>query len=858
MRCAVTFAKIVQHGNKHLNIYNEVTNYPDYTFSASTTRLAASAILLAAGTYTLSAEAEGVTCKVYTYADEQAAGVFPAAGEGELPFTFTLPEARRVSVNFAYEGWGDAEITPDAVTNAVICEGTTPTDTDVWETVALHPHELADSDTIAQAVNSKMSVPLKIFPGFEAWQFCEKTTTYVQIIDLDRDSDRCIFRGRVSAITDSMDDSGLMYQDVTCVSALDFLEDTSVFDSNYHGYLQNLIPAMVSVHNTAVGGDDLRKFSYSVTGNAYYSKGGTVYGSCYSVLSAMLTGGEMRKYSGDYLSPGAYTMEFRESFAGGVNTLEIAESFGQTVDTAILIGDNLRSIRVEKALQDVIYTQVCAVSGVNSDGVRRCTWATNDEMYARYGGGHVLTVSNDSIKCTAAVREETQYSAAYYAMLAALKEFAEEEAAKLSAVPLKLTISAADLAEMGYAGYERFEVGSSYPVICPPLGLNGKPMRITALKRRLCDGRIEQITIETGTHVNNSPSSLSAMLARLDELNRQISDSVEEQVEIAQTIAEEVVDEQTDGVKIRLQHPQGYGEVPHLNIVIDGDGRTDLYADDYLIGGSGGYAIVGLTKSQYDALETYSSTTIYIVNNSGTIEMYVGTQRITSQGGGGATIETAAVLTSEQMTEWAPEHELLPVEFRGSAAVYYAQAPSRLVIQGQRALFNVAENQMTAADIMSELTYEFRDGTRQKFKAYITVMNPTSVKLEAALFDISGASESRIGYGASSSGGWYQLPSGWSSLKIGFAVHVSSYYLNDIEELAPHYAVKMYVFADGVMCGSGQLVPGITGMKFDFSGVTPVTDFGSAAERGFASGISRRTEPSYSANNNNEEEGGDE
>ena len=695
----------------------------------------------------------------------------------------------------------------------------------VWETVALRPDELDDSDTIAQAVNAKTSVTLRILPSFEAWQFCEKSITYVRVIDLDRDSDRIIFRGRVSEITDSMNDSGALYQDITCVSALDFFEDTSFFANDSTGYLvkptdpaDGLIPVgIVGNHNSAVGSDTFRRFSCEITGNAYYAKGGTVYGSRYSVLSAMMTGGDLRRYTGGGIAAGAYTMEFRESFSGDINTLQIAEKFGRTVDTAILIGDNLRNIRVEKALQDAVYTRIRAVSGVNSDGSREFAYATNDEMYTKYGGGRELLVVNDDIKCTAPMYERTAYgttarTAANLAMLAALEEFAEQEAANLSDPPVKLTISADDLAEMGFKGYEPFEVGNSYPVICPPLGLNGKPMRITALRRRLCDGRVEQITVEAGKKVVKSSSSLSAMMSRLEELNRQVSDNAAEQVEIIDS----KIGEQSGGLKTNP-----------------------------------------LTQDEFDAITTKDNNTIYYVDNNGNISIYKGNTHISTGGGGDEpTIETAVVLTSGQMTEWAPEHALVPVEFRGSAAVYYAQAPARLVIQGQLALFGMTDSQVTVNDIMSELMYEFRDGDRQKLKLFIRTMTETSIGVSAALYDVTGTAETLIN--AQSNSYTFYLPSGWRSLKVGFAVHVSEYYLNADEQIAPHYGIREYAFADGVKCtGTNGVIsypqPGLSGQKFDGAGVTQ-TDFGSDAERGFACGISRRTEPSYGDGDDEEEE----
>lgn len=689
----------------------------------------------------------------------------------------------------------------------------------VRETVALHPHELADSDTIAQAVNSKMSVTLRTLPSFEAWQFCEKSITYVRIIDLNRDSDRIIFRGRVSEITDSMDDSGALYQEVTCVSALDFLEDTSFFAHDSTGYLVNptdptegLIPVgIVGNHNSAVGNDTFRRFSCEITGNAYYAKGGTVYGSRYSVLSAMMTGGDLRRYTGGGIAAGAYTMEFRESFSGDINTLQIAEKFGQTVDTAILIGDNLRSIRVEKALQDAVYTRIRAVSGVNSDGSREFVYATNDEMYAKYGGGRELLVVNDDIKCTAPMYERTAYgttarTAANLAMLAALEEFAEQEAANLSDPPVKLTISAVDLAGLGFTGYEPFEVGNSYPVICPPLGLKGKPMRITALKRRLCDGRVEQITIEAGKKVVKSSSSLSAMMSRLEELNRQVSDNAAEQVEIMDS----KIGEQSGGLKTNP-----------------------------------------LTQDEFDAITTKDNNTIYYVNDNGNISIYKGNTHISTGGGGDEpTIETAVVLTSEQMTEWAPEHALVPVEFRGNAHVYYAQPPAKIVIQGQRGLFG--SQTITTSDLAAEIAFDFiqnEQTVRQKLKAFVASFSYTNsnlvIQLGVACYDITGAAEVLVGFGTVSQSAALALP--LSSVSIGLLLVVESLTAQDPEELVPQCRVRV-----GYISGQNQgfwNAPSITGSLFN--GAFAV-DFGSDAERGFASGIARRTEPSYDSDESEE------
>ena len=831
MRCAVTLEKIVRYGDKHPPVYMGYTNYPAYEWLVTpthNTRVHTAAVSLPAGTYTVSATLSGdITCKVYTYVNRTAAGVFPASGEAELPYTFTLTEARSVAVDFAFAGWGDDVITLEDVTNAVISEGEGG-DADVWETVVIRPDEMPDSDSIAQALNSKTSVTLRILPQFEAWGFAEKSITYVRVIDLDRTSDRVIFRGRVSAITDGMDDSGRIWQNVVCASALDFLEDTELIQENFVGAL---VPVgiitrgvvsdeIVADHNGDV--DDFRKFAYSVTGNAYYMKGGMVYGTKYSALVTMLTDGYLRKYVNGIRRPGEYTMEFREDFSGDVNTLEIAERFGQTVDTAIMTGDNLRSIRVEKAVQDAVYTSVTVMSGVCSDGLRHYVGAKNDEMYSKYGSGRRLIVVRDDIKCTAAVFEDVwisgihypnHHTEAYETMMSALETAAKAEAAKLSEPPVKMTISAVDLAAMGYSGYEPFEVGNSHPVICPPLGLDGKLMRITQIKRRLSDGRIESLTVENGEGTVKSLNTLSAQLARLDELNRQLSDSAADQADIAQTI----VNEQ-----------------------------------------NGGLALSPLTQEEFDDIEEKDENTIYYVDDDGVISIYKGDTHI-STGEGGGTIENACVLTSEQMTEWAPEHELVPVEFRGSANVYYSGTPAYVVIQGQRAYFGALNTAtVTPDDIMSELTFSFTTGARQKMTAFIAQMDTEKIYLGIRLDDVSGTAAQLISV-ARHSAYWWITP-GTTSVKFGFTI--SCLRLTDSgsgDELVPVYWINMYLFCNNALAsyGGGDATQIISQTGTLFTNHYNIK-FGSTAEEHYASALTRRTEPSYPTDEDDEEEEGGE
>lgn len=859
MRCAAIFTKITRHGDINLGMpYSE-----QHVGESHYVRTANDRCFLPAGRYTVSAAIgirKPVTVQVIAMRDEGGYDTLPAAGKASLPYTFDIAEARSLRFEFGIgEEWADEDIeTAGAVTNVIVHDENGSTN-DEYETRALHPGEISDSSVIAQAINSKSSITLEIYPDFDVWGFCERSITYVTVLDLDKSSDRTIFRGRVLAVSDVMDSGGKVYQTITCVSSADFLED---FPSPSFGSRRRLRTVLTeTLERFSQNVDDFRKIytdsnsfpTYQNNRDIYTYDVESQYATTFSAINRLLTSGDNLKIgTQDEQSiawfPGTLAVEWRERYQNGKTFFDISERFGTNCDTAFVIGENLSDIRIEKNTDGGIYTAIRAYTGVNSDGYRESFTAYNYAMAARYGTGRTLVLQNDAIRCTAPKYEKTEwgtttYTDAWVAMVEAVTAYAKQEARKLSEPPIKITLTAVDLATMGFSGYEPFEVGNRHPLVYPPGGYFGQKVRITGIRRQLSGGKIEQITIEAGKKVVRSSSSLSAMMSRLEELNQQISDNAAEQVEIAQTVAEEIVEEQTDGVKIKLSHPQGYGEVQHLNLVTDENGRTDLYADEYLIGGSGGYSILGLTKAQYDALETYSNKTIYVVDNSGTTEMYVGDQLITQKGGGGATIETATVLSSEQMTEWAPEHALVPVEFRGNAHVYYAQPPAKIVIQGQRGLFG--SQTITTSDLAAEIAFDFTQNeqtVRQKLKAFVASFsysnNDLVVQLGVACYDITGAAEVLVGFGTVSQSAALALP--LSSVSIGLLLVVESLTAQDSEELVPQCRVRV-----GYISGQNQgfwNAPSITGSLFNG---TFAVDFGSDAERGFASGIARRTEPSY-------------
>lgn len=603
MRICALFEKILSYGDKTWD-YGRLgrINYPGHGIAIMYPPTAISTYWcwLPAGTYTVSATLSGnITCKVYTYdTDLQAAGMFPADdSEGVLPYTFTLTETRQIGITFAYAGWGDTEMSAAAVTDIHVHNTISPQTGEVSETILLRPDEIAADDSLAQAINSKSTLKLMIYPQFEAWGFCEQTITYVTALDLDKAEDRVIFRGRVSGIQSRMDSSGRYVQEITCGSAVSFLEDTYSEIGSVGNSLQTVVDLWLIGsaggqygHNSQLDGQNdviRRGFVPGSIGTASVN-GFIDMDTTYSTLHDLVSGSSHLSHGGE----SGYKMEFRERYYHGLNYIDILEKIGVHKNEPIKIGENLKEIRFERGITEGYYTRVCMRSGVNSDGYRNRAFATNQDMAVKYPTCTKYMVA-DEIKCTAPrYNDYGQETVEYAQMLSWLGARARAEAAKLGNPYVKITLSAVDLARIGMDGYDGFELGNYHPCVCPKLGLFGDEVRITAIRRNLADGKTAELTVEAGERLDGdkSSSTLSGQLSRISRIEQRLDSDSAAQTEI------------TDG---------------KITTALDGN------------------RVRRLTKSEYDALESYDSTVLYNVDNNGTNELYIGADHISSGGGGG-------------------------------------------------------------------------------------------------------------------------------------------------------------------------------------------------------------------------------
>ena len=818
MRCAVTLSNLTNRAPK---VYPTCSQYYDYILNVG-------GGFFAAGTYTVTAdlqpeEGKTITCYVAVYDDGDFYNrvIIPTTGEAELPFTFTLSAVKRVQVFFGYEGFRSAaygegeDIATSAVTNVKVAEVGKP-EADIYETVGISPEEIADSDVMAQALNSKTSCSLRVLPSFESWGFAVRGLSIVRIYDLDLPSDRCIFKGRVSAISDIMDTNGAIAQELTCVSAADFLEDSAFSDNIAEQNLSTWISTLFAQHNGNM--DTARKLTPSVSGSAVVSSGSDyICKSNYGIFNEVMS----EKYLRENNAKAKY--EWRERYQNDTVYIDIAAKIGSDKDTAIVIGENLKNIKVDRMTDGGIYTAVCAVSAVNADGYRYSLTVANDEMYTKYGGGRELVIVNDNIYFVGKGGRDYQPSGGYSwyntpateAMIAALRAWAEQEAAKLSDPPITITLAAADLAAMGYTGYERFEIGNSYPVVCPPVGLYGQMLRVTGIKRRLSDGRIEQITIAKGETAGNAKSgTLSTQLSRLVYANAAATTDDDSKLV---TITDQKIETQTDGVKTLRITRNGYGSIYH-----DPD-------------------------------------TLYIIDDDGEKSMALGDDPIVKEGGGGV-IETAAILSSEQMIYWAPDHELVPVDFRGGAHVYYSQPPAKIVIQKQHAIVSFGGSapsigMVSYDDLYEEIVFDFvQNGVtvRQKIsimagamqRAMVSGVDTYIINPLIMVGEISGGTETPVGY--------YQnlqainIPASADQWSFGLIVSVNELMSANNQPVNPKCTIYAVLKIGTEYTNILGVPSGISGSLFN----PPFTaEFLNDAERNFALGVAGIIEPAEELSN---------
>lgn len=106
---------------------------------------------------------------------------------------------------------------------------------------------------ISMAISSAASLTFVIYPNDPAYQKLKEWTTYV---DVQRD-EKYIFRGRVAHIQPKNNADGSFYKEITCESALAYLNDTMTVWEKVNSKPGDFFKKMINNHNSQV--DNLRQ-----------------------------------------------------------------------------------------------------------------------------------------------------------------------------------------------------------------------------------------------------------------------------------------------------------------------------------------------------------------------------------------------------------------------------------------------------------------------------------------------------------------------------------------------------------------------------------------------------------------------
>lgn len=661
------------------------------------------------------------------------------------------------------------------------------------EAVSLATDEIASDDEISYEISAKTKLTLLIYPQFSAWGFPEKQTT-VTLIDVNAHS--LAFYGRVTDVQDSMDSTGKYCRRVTCANEMDFLDDTRTAariaaGSDNRSYM--ILQTLINAHNATVGANSPRAFTI---------------GDFSAVASKYLT--ESIKF--DYVTTldalkkifvETFGAEIRTRHVNGVNYIDIGK-FGSTSSTVIKIGDNLQNIRATYSAADRIVTRLIPLGGVGYDGERLTIanapgnptilpYIDNAEMIAKYGIHEGVYIVNE-LAPQSERSVETLSQRLYEIGLAA--------AEALSTPAVEITLSALDLQKLGLSGYNGFVLGNTHLTICPKLGVH-HDLRITGLKRKLSSPQTTELTISTiNKRRDKANANLSAKLAAIDK-------NTNNKIDSNSYTYTSIVNNHFDGVE----------------------------------------NLKKVTKTQYDQT-TKDPKTAYFVDDNGDYTLWLGDDQI-NLGGGGGTIEYAAVLTTEQQQYWIPGHDLVPVDFRGQAQVWYGQPPARFVCQGARMLYNVAQADITEDDIMSELALKYWDDSIQRVYIFIQNMFVTTyngaaviaIELGVDAYNVDAfGNETRIGSASAGSANYAYVPANYQKLTIGF-VHTATQWSAYNGAPGPAGVVYVACMADDVMYRYVAM-PNINGCFMNSSTAEyRVRRFANDAELHFAQALTITTEP---------------
>lgn len=305
------------------------------------------------------------------------------------------------------------------------------------------------SGSIKHGINTIDNFTFTITPNNIGYNKLNSLSTLIEV--LNTKNNKLEFRGRVLIPTEIMNDNGSLTKSVTCESELGYLMDSTTVYGEYHNIsVRDFLQVIIDNHNSQVTED--KQFTL---GNVTVQDDND---SLYRFLGYTKTLEAIKDKLIDRLGG-----ELQIRYENGIRYLDYLESIGEVKDTEIRLSKNLQTIEQEKDPTAII-SRLIPLGYKLGETDERLTVENSNE-----GSIYVddpVAISKYGVIVNTVIWDDVTLSSN---LLRKGKEFLKEN----NRIRKKYKISALDLSVIGL-DVDNFEVGNSYRVINPIMGIDEK------------------------------------------------------------------------------------------------------------------------------------------------------------------------------------------------------------------------------------------------------------------------------------------------------------------------------------------------------------------------------------------------
>ena len=337
------------------------------------------------------------------------------------------------------------------------------------ETVQLHPYSGRRIEgTIKDEIGSIPSFTCTLYPDNPGYGKIEEMKSEIAVFSDTPELENIKFYGRVLLNTPSMDESGIIKREITCEGLLGYLQDSMMtYAAPECATIEEYIRYVISEHNNQFADTDDEGHKIFQIGEItdaldddYISEKEVSYDTAYDNLKADI----IDSYGGEFVV-GIDQL----SYSDRVITIDYVEESGETKDTVIKLGRNLKSITSENDITSII-SRLIPLGEKQNDTEERltiksvnngCIWIDDEDAIKKYGVIAGKVEYDDVTKASNLLKKGKAY----------LKSN--------NVVVESITLSAYDLSTIGL-DFDEFALGNTHRIMCDMIGLDDY-YRITSI-----------------------------------------------------------------------------------------------------------------------------------------------------------------------------------------------------------------------------------------------------------------------------------------------------------------------------------------------------------------------------------------